>query len=148
MFSWGKCQDWKTEPHGHHFCWRHPTSLPVPTAALWALPLIWHMWILTLNLWRVRDHAHIHSCTKLVPLGVQQHVTGPGPLKGHLCTLFTHTRSLQHLKGTLRHLLGVYKVQSCPFKGTAPVKCCCIPKGTIVVGLDSVLQNSSDTLNM
>ncbi len=30
------------------------------------------------------------------------------------------------------HLLGVKKVQICPFKGTAPATSCCTPKGTIL----------------
>ncbi len=30
------------------------------------------------------------------------------------------------------YLLGVKKVQICPFKGTAPATSCCTPKGTIL----------------
>ncbi len=30
------------------------------------------------------------------------------------------------------HLLGVKKVQICPFKGTAPATSCCTPKDTIL----------------
>ncbi len=36
------------------------------------------------------------------------------------------------------YLLGVKKVQICPFKGTAPVTSCCTPKGKILNSYFSV----------
>ncbi len=72
----------------------------------------------------------------MVPFGVQQLVAGAVPLKGHICTFFTYISTsrvrITYSQGTNMYLLGLKKVQICPFKGTAPATSCCTPKGTIL----------------
>ncbi len=46
------------------------------------------------------------------------------------------------------YLLGVKKLQICPFKGTAPATSCCTPKGTILNPYFSVYDQNIDTLGL
>lgn len=64
----------------------------------------------------------IKTCSNIVPLGVQQLDVAVLPLNGHICTLFTSTRSQQYLNDAVYFYS---KVLTCTIQGY--IRCKVVP---------------------